>query len=118
MDKPEEDILFYHGKTSDGHRFTIAGQYQAMPVNDGDVDVIMMGASLCSGIDNFAKKKGRVKAEGRMRSNGLTGKAHYSLYQETMPVGWFNEKRTQVFVEAAKLNEALTRKGFMSKFHL
>ena len=118
MTKDEEEILYYHGKTADGHRFTIAGQYQAMPVNDGDVDVIMMGASLCSGSDNFAKKTGRVKAEGRMKSNGLTGKAHYSLYQETKPVGWFEETRTQVFVEAAKLNEALTRTGFMNKFHL
>ena len=114
----EEDILYYHGKTSDGHRFTIAGQYQAMPVNDGDLSVIMMGASLCSSSDNFAKKFGRVRAEGRLKSRGIKGKSHYSLYEETKPANWFEEKKTQVFVEAAKLNEALTRTGMMNKFHL
>jgi len=114
----EEGILYYHGKTSDGYRFTIAGRYQNMLAHTDSIDVIMIGASLCSNNDNFAKKTGRDKAKGRLKSNGTIGKSYYSLYQETKPLGWFEEKRIEIFIVAAKLNEALTRKGFIHKFNL
>lgn len=116
----DSKTFFYHGKTSDGYNFTIAGRFQPMLENDQDpdVDVIMLGAALVGKEDHFNKKVGRSKAEGRMKSSGDTGRNYYGLYQETRPVNWFVGTETRVFTEVAQLNEALTRKGFMHKFNL
>lgn len=116
----EEPVFFYHGYTTDGYRFTIAGRYQPLLKNDEDTepDVIMLGASLCSKSENFAKKLGRIKAEGRMKSKENHGRTYYALYDEFNPLDWFADKKMTVFVEAAKLNESLTRAGFMRKFSL
>lgn len=112
--------LFYHGKTVDDYRFTIAGQFTSLPINgdDQDIDTIRLGASLCSSEDMFEKKVGRVKAEGRMKSNHPFGRNYYSLYRELKPTNWFKDQEIKVFIEAAVINEKLTRKGFMSKFSL
>lgn len=112
--------MFYHGNTADGYRFTIAGRYQDLMSNaiNPEIDVIMMGISLCSRTENFAKKLGRMKAEGRMKSRDIHGRSYYSLYEETRPLNWFAEKKSRAFVEAAQLNEALTREGIMRKFNL
>ncbi len=120
MTSSEEPVLFYHGKTSDGYRFTIAGRYQDLMSNaiEPDVDVIMLGCSLCSKSENFVKRLGRMKAEGRMKSKDKHGRTYYSLYNETLPLNWFAERKTGIFVETARLNEALTRAGFMRKFNL
>jgi len=75
-------VYYFHGKTADGYRFTIAGRYQPLLENDQDqdVDVIMMGASLCGAKDQYVKKLGRVKAEGRMKQKDINGRTYYSLY--------------------------------------
>jgi len=116
----EEPTYYYHGQTSDGYRFTIAGRFQPMLENDldKDVDVIMMGISLCSRTESFVKKLGRMKAEGRMKSKSTHGRTYYSLYSETRPLNWFVEEKTKNFIEAAALNAALTRAGLMRKFNL
>ena len=116
----KEEVLFYHGKTSDGYRFTIAGRFQTMPINgdNKEVDVIILGASLCSENDNFEKKLGRMRAEGRMKSRGPKGRCYYPLYGELSPRNWFEGQEHNVFLEATKLNNVLSRNGFMSKFNL
>jgi hypothetical protein len=116
----ETDIFYYHGKTTDGHRFTVAGRFQPMLENDLDTesDVIMLGISLCGEQDQFAKKLGRIRSAGRMKSKSILGRTYFSLYQETMPLNWFAEKKGKVFVEAAQLNNALSRTSIMRKFNL
>ncbi len=115
-----EETLFYHGRTADGYRFTIAGRYQDLMPNaiKPEIDVIMMGVSLCSRTENFVKRLGRMKAEGRMKSKDQHGRTCYSLYNETRPLNWFVETKSRTFVEIAQLNEALTRTGLMRKFNL
>lgn len=116
-----EQVLFYHGESTDGHRFTIAGRFQTLMRNDPDpdgADVIMLGISLCGDRDQFAKKIGRVRAEGRMKSKGNHGRNYYPLYSETLPVRWFEGQEQRVFLEAAQLNGALSRASLMRKFNL
>ena len=55
--------MFYHGITSDGVRFTIAGTYVPNP------QLFDLGISLCSNRDPFVKKYGRDKAEGRLKKS-------------------------------------------------
>lgn len=117
----EREILFYHGKTIDGYRFTIAGQFSPMPKNgnDRDIDVIRLGASLCSLKDQFVKKLGRKKAEGRMNSEAIIkGRSYYNLYGETRPQGWFEGKEIDTFIKAAKDYELMSSSEFKINFHL
>ena len=114
----ETEIFYYHGTTNDGYRFTIAGRFQELPENGGDSDVIMLGISLCGEQDQFCKKLGRIRAGGRMKSKSIFGRTYFGLYQETMPLNWFAEKKGRVFVEAAQLNNALSRTSIMRKFNL
>lgn len=115
-----EEVLFYHGESNDGYRFTIAGRFQPMLENDvdTDLDVIMLGISLCGDRDQFAKKTGRIRSEGRMKSKGMHGRSYFSLYQETRPLNWFKGQEQKVFMEAAQINSALSRTQLMRKFHL
>ena len=116
----EEPTYYYHGKTIDGYRFTIAGRYQALNDDpDKDVNVIMMGLSLCSRTENFVKKLGRMKAEGRMKSKSPKGRSFFSLYyKKELTRNWFVEEKTKHFIEAAALNSALKRDSLMRKFGL
>lgn len=112
---------FYHGETVDGYRFTIAGRFQTMIENDADLDgpdIIRLGISLCSKQDHYAKKLGRIRSEGRMKSKNIHGQSYYSLYEEEKPVRWFEGQEHKVFTEAAALNSALTRDKLMRKFNL
>jgi hypothetical protein len=116
----DTEVMYYHGETNDGYRFTIAGRFQPMLINDidNDQDVIMLGISLCGAGDQFAKKLGRIRAAGRMKSKSILGRTYFSLYQETQPLNWFADKKGRVFVEAAQLNSALSRASLMRKFNL
>ena len=113
--------LFYHGKTIDGHRFTIAGQFQPMPGDgiDQTIEVIRLGASLCSPEDQFVKKLGRKKAEGRMNSKGMPkGRCYFSLYGETKPEGWFEGKEINVFIDVVKFYDSMNSSLFKEHFYL
>jgi len=117
----EQKVLFYHGKTIDDHRFTIAGQFSPFPKNgdDQEIDVIILGASLCSPQDQFVKKTGRKKAEGRMNSEAiLKGRTYYHLYNKTRLEGWFIGKEVNTFIDAVKDYELMRSAEFKSDFHL
>jgi len=69
------NVMYFHGKTTDGYRFTIAGVI--------DRGYLNMGISLCSKRDNFAKSKGRAIATERVLSERnwrSIGKAAYNLH--------------------------------------
>ena len=109
------NTLFYHGKTTDGNRFTIAGKYEG--------DVLRLGISVCSKKDQFRKKLGRVRSQGRLNCNcNIKGKRNIFLYSDN-PItekhrnenGMFSEnyfkgKETKIFVETGIYFESLTRK--------
>jgi len=85
-----DNVLFYHGKTVDGRRFTVSGMF----TTKGRIfkrNILSLGASLCSKTDCFVKKVGRYKAEGRMNSKHSKGKV-ITLVPESFtlnPVGVF-----------------------------
>jgi hypothetical protein len=54
-------VYFYHGKSTDGHRFTVAAK---------EVDCeLRLTAVMCNPKDVFIRKMGCVKAEGRLDSH-------------------------------------------------
>lgn len=117
----KKKTLFYHGKTIDGYRFTIAGQYSPLPKNsiDQDIDVIILGAALCTPEDQFVKKLGRQKAEGRMNSEvKFDGRSHHNLYDKTLPQNWFKGKELGIFLKLAKDYELMRSSEFKKSFHL
>lgn len=61
------ETLFFHGKTTNNQRFTIAGKFE----NEGDT--LLTGISLCSNNDMFVKTEGRKKAEGRLSTKKNIG---------------------------------------------
>jgi len=115
----DEKIYFYHGYTTDGYRFTIAGRFDSA-ADDNLVDIITLGASLCSRMDQFCKKTGRVKAQGRMKSSGVHGKDYHSLYAGNtfQPKNYFVGQETKVFLETVMPIEGLTREELMKRFRL
>ena len=67
-------VFYYHGKTVDGRRFTIAGVVNS----EGKIirrQIFCLGLALCSRSDQFVKSTGRIKAFGRVLSHGKRGKA-------------------------------------------
>ena len=64
--------LFYHGTTSDGLKYTIAGVYETPTL-------LRLGISLCTARDSFVKKLGRVRAEGRLKSKSKFGNGPFTL---------------------------------------
>lgn len=61
------EAFYFHGKTSDNRRFTIAGKYSDM------LFTMRLGIAICSTDDLFVKKVGRAKAYGRTMTHGQKG---------------------------------------------
>jgi hypothetical protein len=59
---------YYHGKTSEGRSFTIAGKFDHK-------ENIELGIGLCSAKDTLNRKLGRKIAEGRLESAHDKGRA-------------------------------------------
>lgn len=100
----KDGIIYYHGKTKDNNRFTVAGLIY--PPN-GKAEI---GISLCSSKDNFCKRTGRIKAVGKLKSNSNKGSKIIELKDKTT---------IKDFVETicVPLNN-LTTSEFKSSFHL
>jgi len=113
-----EKTLFYHGTTRDGRRYTIAGVFGAKVKGIEDEDIIGFGLSLCSNTDQFNKRVGRKKAEGRLIANNIKGKSYYHLYNEESSLNWFKGKELDTFLTAVQLNDLLSAKQIQEKFHL
>jgi hypothetical protein len=106
------ETLFFHGKTTDGRRFTIAGKF----TQKGKIiihNLLLLGASLCSKNDCFIKKVGRYKAEGRMMSGHRKGRIVHALPKEPILT-----ERTQTFIEAVASFNTLTSEELQKYFGL
>ena len=56
----EINVMYFHGKTLDDKRFTIAGV-----IKDEDLH---LGIAICSDLDHFSKATGRTISTGRVLS--------------------------------------------------
>jgi hypothetical protein len=103
------ETLFFHGKTTDGRRFTIAGKF----TQKGKIlkkNVLLLGASLCSRNDCFIKKVGRYKAEGRLMSVHNKGKVMYPVL--------VIDNQIQVFIQTAMNFTSVDSISFQRQFNL
>lgn len=74
------EIMYFHGTTIDGNRFTIAGV-----VEDDD---LLLGVAICANGEQFIKEKGRTIASGRVLNQrkyprGRRVKSLYALPAES-----------------------------------
>lgn len=117
-----KNTLFYHGTTLDGKKFTVAGMVK------GSEDLIL-GLSLCSKADQFVKKIGRKKAEGRMHAVATAkGRRVESFYTNSFrnfaeedgmfKQDWFKGREIEAFVNFARNFDTLSSKDLTKEFHL
>ena len=105
-----EHTLFFHGKTKNGQRFTIAGRF----IKKGVIvktDYLNLGASICSKQDSFIKKVGRCKAEGRLAAKGTRGHL-------LVPVDVRKNGELKAFVDYASTFQEQKSSNFKSTFNL
>ena len=72
------DMLYFHGETADGHRFTISGVVEN--------DDLILGIAICANGETFSKIKGRAISTGRALNQRQfpRGRGIVSLYSDKM----------------------------------
>ncbi len=105
------ETLFFHGKTTDGRRFTIAGKFTQRGLIIKD-DILILGASLCSKNDCFVKKVGRYKAEGRLGSKLAKGKMTIPVPKECL------DNTIKAFIDNATMYNNVDSIKFQKQFNL
>jgi len=95
---------YFHGKTIDGQRYTIAGQFVARS--------LILGIALCSLKDNFIKSLGRVKAEGRIQANSDHG------YMVIDPEEYIEHQQGKTFLNSVEGTTLLPGAVLMRNFNL
>ena len=115
------EVMYFHGKTLDGCRFTITGRIEG--------DDLMLGAAICSEKEHFNKAIGRTISSGRCLSQrcGL-GKTRNSLYTDGVgdgyrgkggfPENYFVGKEIKVFVAYVKNFNHFTKRELQREFRL
>ncbi len=118
----KDETLFFHGTSKDGRRFTLAAKI------DSEEDMII-GIAICSETDQFVKKIGRNKAEGRLNSDSFRGSLLTSLYSDRLfsayktglggfPEHYFIGKELEIFLHVCHNFEKLTFKELKYEFNL
>jgi hypothetical protein len=112
------NVMYFHGTTTDGYRFTIAGVIEDPHLN--------LGISVCSGRDQFRKSQGRKIADERLLSQRNTrgiGKFQIHLYNdvpvETSPEkDYFVNNEFKTFTELVAAFNTLPKKSVLRIFNL
>ena len=116
------DVMYFHGKTVDGYRYTISGV-----VKDDDLH---LGIAICSDLDHFSKAKGRTISTGRVlnQRSHPTGRTFFSLYSHNLesefhgkagfPENYFVGNEIKVFTAYVKNFNHFTKKELQQEFRL
>ena len=117
------EMMYFHGKSLDGCRFTISGRIEG--------DDLILGAAICSEKENYNKAIGRTISSGRCLSQrpGQYGKTRNSLYGETVgdlqhrgklgyPKDYFKGIEIQVFTNYVKNFNHFSKKEIQEEFRL
>ena len=121
----ETKTLFFHSTTLEGRNFTMAGRFE---LDQTGTPCLVIGVALCAPKEQFVKKIGRVKAEGRTLSTGTKGKISLDLYvsehfedyvTETggFTENWFIGKEIQVFTYACE-SFSMSARSLRKRFSL
>jgi hypothetical protein len=97
------NTLYYHGTTAEGLRFTIAGSFEPE---------LKLGLSLCVKEDNFNKKIGRMRAEGRLKKQNKDEHGYVTLPIQTNP-----KDEIKTFVNAASAFDGKSKNKLAKTFH-
>lgn len=116
----KDETLFFHGTSIDGRRFTLAAKFLV------EVDDLLLGIAICSTTDQFVKKIGRKKAEGRLLSESFKGCHVIGLYSGKdfdhdgtgFKQDWFIGKEIEIFLEKCAKFELMTFKELKYDFNL
>ncbi len=116
------DVMYFHGKTVDGCRYTISGV-----IKDDDLHT---GIAICSDNDHFNKAKGRTISTGRVLNQRkyAGGRRFVSLYSDAMgdeqrgragyPENYFVGNEIKVFTAYVKNYNHFTKKELQREFGL
>ena len=100
------NVMFFHGKTTDGYRFTIAGNING--------NHLFMGISICSDRDNFVKSRGRSIATTRLlseKNRSNLGKTSFVIENEV-------DNEFKCFASLAAEHNFVPKKVLLKNFHL
>ena len=116
------EVMYFHGKTIDGNRYTISGI-----IKDAE---LLMGIAICSDNDNFSRAKGRTISTGRVLNQRKhpDGRTLVGLYSGSIgdeyrgevgyPKDYFVGNEIKIFVAYAKNFNYLTKKELQQEFRL
>jgi hypothetical protein len=105
-----ENTFFFHGKTSEGQKFTIAGEFSKSGIIFKDKN-LSLGISLCSSNDHFVKETGRVKALGRLKGRG-------DFAKQELRVKNSEKSDMQLFMDQVVGYNEMSRKALQKIFNL
>lgn len=100
----EDQIYYYHGKTVDGYRYTIAGYFPTE-------DILSTAIAFCSKKDQFCKAKGRLKALSKLEGGAKTGTFEFTSY----PHG---RSERQIFCAEMDSLKLLDKEAVFNMFHM
>jgi hypothetical protein len=119
-EKEDLEVMYFHGTTTDGYRFTIAGVIEDPHLN--------LGISVCSGHDQFRKAKGRGIATERLlsqRNAKGVGKFQVHLYTDvpkeegtTLERYYFVNNEFKTFIDLVATFNTITKKSVLGIFNL
>jgi len=115
-------VMYFHGTTIDGCRYTISGVIEH--------DDLILGASICSETENFSRAKGRTISSGRVLNQRQypRGRIFVSLYNDAMgdeyrgkagyPEHYYVGKEIKVFRSYVMNFNHFTKKELQQEFRL
>lgn len=118
----EIDVMYFHGTTVDGCRFTIAGVIEN--------EDLVLGIAICSKTEQFSKEKGRTISSGRVLNQRRypKGRALIGLYSSKMgeeyqgragyPEGYYIGKEIKVFRAYVINYKFFTKRELQQEFGL
>lgn len=117
------EMMYFHGDSADGYRFTISGIVE----NDN----LILGIAICTDGDVFCKAKGRTISTGRALNQRKTpkGRKRVSLYSDSemynefrtdagFPKGYFKGNEIKIFREYVWNYNFFTKKELQREFSL
>jgi len=120
----KNQLLYFHGTTVDGHRFTISGKF----TKDAEID---LGLAICSNRDQFSKGERRVISSRRLEDSSIDGKGKCitSLYSTCFDnwkkkgnakheENWFIGIESKIFVGFCSRLTSFSAAGLQKGFNL
>jgi hypothetical protein len=116
------EMMYFHGETADGNRFTISGIIEN--------EDLILGASVCAKGENFSKAKGRAISSGRVlnQRNNPHGRVIRSVYglkdssfeaeSGGFPKDYYKGNELKIFREEVYQYNFFTAKELLMDFNL